>query len=428
MSSYKLIIKRILNFNNNIFQPNYRSDNIDNLCKLYFFSLLKNKINIQTKYQFFYNTINNFISKKNDVVKNEFIDLFCKIQKTYNSLNQFIYIIKYNRAKLIVEEDIGLNKLEQNAKNVICIYQKNAKYLFATHDLIQIIETSLTNSQFFFAEPQYIKNPYTNLPFNKSSLYNIYFFIKLKTTCFCDLFLKFYKCNFNMGLFKMNNEYLLREHSIKNYVYKSTNDILIEEIKRLIDFYNYKNTNHKILIDNEFPANKLIKIFKPYLLIHIKSLFGYLEIDRIDASNELMNRLKRFNMFNPQFGRKLYKFTTINKQRFKQKIIMDSFEFNDKFTPFNDIKNENENFLIDHLNYTYNNFTEIYPEQNNLTNNIISVHDDDDDEEEEGEVEEEGQIDEEEEEGEIDEEEEEGEIDEQWEEYYDDEVDDGSVS
>jgi len=403
-----------LNFNNNIFEPNYRSDNIDNFCKLYFFSLLKNKINIQTKYQFFYNTINNFITTKNDIVKNEFIDLFCKIQKTYNSLNRLAYIIKFNRAKLIVEEDIGLNKLEQNTKNVICIYQNNSKYLFATHDLIQIIETSLTNSHFFFAEPQYIKNPYTNLPFNKSTLYNIYFFIKLETTYFCDLFLKFYNCNFNMGLFKMNNEYLLRAHSIKNYVYKSTNDRLIEEIKRLIDFYNDNNKNNKILIDTDFPINKLIKIFQPYLLIHFKSLFGYLEIHRIDASNELIWRLKKFNRFNPQFGRKLYKFITINKPRFKQKLIIDCFEFNDKCTPFNDIKLENTNFLIDHLNYRDDNYATIYPEQNNLTNNILSDHDDDDDEE--GEEPEQGEEEQEEEE------------EEEWEEYYDDEIDDGSVS
>ena len=403
MSTYKLIIKRILSFNNNIFQPNYISDNINNFCKLYFFSLLKNEINVQTKYKFFYNTINNFISSKNDVVKNEFIELFCNIQKTYNSLNRFSCIIKYNRAKLIVDEDIGLNKLEQNTKNVICICQNNAKYLFKVHDLIQIIETSLTNSHFFFAEPQYIKNPYTNLPFNKSTLYNIYFFIKLETTCFCDLFFKFYNCNFNMGLFKMNNEYLLREHSIKNYVYKSTNVRLIEEIKRLIDFYNDNNRNNKILIDTDFPINKLIKIFQPYLLIHFKSLFGYLEIDRIDASNELIWRLKKFNRFNPLFGRKLYKFITINKPRFKQKLIMDSFEFNDKCTPFNDIKLENTKFLIDHLNYRDDNYATIYPEQNNLTNNIVSDHEEDNEEEEE-----------------------EGE--EQWEEYYDYELDDDSVS
>ena len=412
MSTYKLIIKRILNFNNNIFQPNYISDNIDNFCKLYFFSLLKNEINVQTKYKFFYNTIHNFVTNKNDVVKNEFIELFCKIQKTYNSLNRFIYIIKYNRSKLIVDEDIGLNKLEQNAKNVFCIYQNNAKYLFNAYDLIKIIETSLTNSDFFFAEPQYIKNPYTNLPFNKSTLYNIYFFIKLETTYFCDLFFKFYNCNFNMGLFKMNNEYLLREHSIKNYVYKSTSNRLAQEIKLLLDFYNNQNQNHQILIDTDFPINKLIKIFQPYFLIRVKSLFGYLEIDRIDASNELIWRLKRFNRFNPQFGRKSYKFTTINKHKFKQKIIMDSFEFNDKCTPFNEIKLENANFLIDHLNYRDDNYATIYPEQNNLTNNIVS--DDDDEEEEEEEHEEDN------------EEEEEGE--EQWEEYFDDELDDDSVS
>ena len=90
---------------------------------------------------------------------------------------------------------------------------------------------------------------------------------------------------------------------------------------------------------------------------------------------------------------------------------MDSFEFNDKCTPFNDVKLENDNFLIDHLNYAYDNFAEIYPEQNNLTNNIVSDHDDDDEEE-----------------GEEEQEEEEEEEEERWEEYYEDELDDDSVS
>ena len=52
--------------------------------------------------------------------------------------------------------------------------------LINPNDLIKIINTSLTNTSSFFIEPLPIKNPYNNIPFNKSVLYNIYFFIKLR--------------------------------------------------------------------------------------------------------------------------------------------------------------------------------------------------------------------------------------------------------
>ena len=125
----------------------------------------------------------------------------------------FIHNYKYKKSNIVVNTDIGLNELIPNSKNVICIFHKNARYLFHINDLINIINTSLTNSYMFFSEPLPIKNPYNNLPFGKSTLYNIYFFIKYKTNYHCDLLLKFFDCDFNLSLFKIKNEYLLREWS-----------------------------------------------------------------------------------------------------------------------------------------------------------------------------------------------------------------------
>ena len=185
--TYSLIVKNIIKTENNNFDVKYINDGVDLVIKINFKILLEKEINVKNKFEFFFYTINSFLIKKID-----FINYFFKIQKTYNVLNRFVYNYKYNRAKIVVNTDMCLNELIPNSKNVICLFQNNSKFLFQINDIIKIIYASLTNSPFFFSEPLTIKNPYNNLPFNKSILYNIYFFIKFKTTYYSELIFKFF--------------------------------------------------------------------------------------------------------------------------------------------------------------------------------------------------------------------------------------------
>lgn len=173
---------------------------------------------------------------------------------------------------------MGLNKINLNDKNIICIYQNNSKYLFNIIDLVKIIETSLTNSYLFFSEPVMCKNPYNNLAFNKSNLYNIYLFIKMHTNIYSELLFKFFKSNFDLTNFTAKYEYLLREYIIENHVNKSNHNILYKEINMMLCSFNIKNTKNKILIHNEFPKEKLVKIMKPYLLLYTSSLYSLVPI------------------------------------------------------------------------------------------------------------------------------------------------------
>jgi hypothetical protein len=221
--------------------------------------------------------------------------------------------------------------------------------------LIKIINTSLTNSFLFFSEPKSVKNPYNNLPFNKSTLYNIYFFIRYKTDYYPELLFKFFECNFNLNKFKFLNENLLREYSIKNYVYRSPVNVLEKDIKQMILSYNlhcermrYKN---KILINEDFPINNLVKIMKPYLFLYCKSLYSF--HPQIKSKYAIFFKLSmlRFNKFNPQFGRKKYKIRYRTTKNFQKKICGKEIVFDDKCVNFYDIKKLNDDFLIDHLKY-----------------------------------------------------------------------------
>ena len=355
MSLFKLIIKKLINPDNNIFFINYDdSDKINNIIKLLFSNFLLKEINTQNKFDFFSETINNTFLKS---IKNEFIQNFCKIQQTYNGLKKLFHNYKYKRSKTVVNHDIGLNEICENQKNIISLLHCNSKYLFSINDLINIINTSLTNNYQFFAEPLCIKNPYNNIPFTKSNLYNIYLFILHKTYYRPDLFFKFFDCDFNLSCFGKKYEILLREKSIHNYVYKSPSNSLHKEINKMINFYNkyYSryNSYNKICIDEEFPKDVLIKIMQPYLLVYFNSLYSMVPNKKQESGIIFKNMIIRFNQFNPQFGRKKYKILFKHTKDFKKKVIGKIIEFDDKPIVFNPII-KNKYFLTDHLEYLNN--------------------------------------------------------------------------
>jgi hypothetical protein len=366
MTTLSLIIDRVLNLNNNIFFKDYKSDNIDLSFKLLFHSILNKKITKKEKFIFFKESLENFLIKNKE---EDFTNYFYKIQKTYNVLNRFAYNYKYKKALVVVNTDMCLNEININNKDVICIFHNNSKYLFLINDLIKIINSSLTNSYMFFSEPKCIKNPYDNLPFNKANLYNIYFFIKFKTTCRPELIFKFFKANFKLNLFKFKNEHLLRDYIIENFVYKSSSDTLLTEIKNMLKFYNREcmltKKDNRIFIDKEFPNDKLIKIMRPYLLLYCISQYGYLEYMRSSSLFILKRKLLAFNNFNPQFGRKRYKILTTVTKDFKKKICGKILEFNDTHIEFSR-KCDVDDFLTDHLTYDEN-----YYLANNRNNLII---------------------------------------------------------
>ena len=357
MSTLGLIIKNIVKTETDFFSPEYKNDGANGTIRIYFHILLSSDLSIKQQYKFFKETPGSFLMSGNE---NVFIDYFCRVKKTYNVLNRFAYNYKYKRAKIVADRDLCLNELKISDPNVICIYQQNAKYLFHINDMIQIIDTSLTNAFMFFSEPMPIKNPYNNLPFNKSTLYNIYFFVKFNTRLYPELLIKFYNCSFNLTEFKHANEYLLREYSIRNFVYKSSQDDLVDEINDMIEQYNTycksRKLKNKITIDDEFPKDKMIKIFQPYLILYITSKYAFLEHDRSYNLFALRTGLLRFNKFNPIFGRKVHRIQYGQTKDFKRKICGKIVAFNDAHIGFNRIEKQNREFLSDHLTCRTRNF------------------------------------------------------------------------
>jgi hypothetical protein len=360
MKTFNKIVCKVVNLDNNIFSFNYnKNDKISGIYKFFFgiFTSVDTEIN---KFDYIQQTVNNFYFLDKATEKKEFFDLFCKIQRIYHSLNKFVFLCKFKKAKLIVETDLQLNSINKNEPNVICIYHINSKYLFKIEELLKHIYMSLTNCFSFFSEPIAIKNPYNNIAFDKSVLYFINYYIvsnvKINYIKFShiDIFIKFKECNFNMTKFVTNYEHILIEYAIKNYLNNCTRETIVNEIKKIIQTFNYYFCGEiQIKISEGFPEDELVRIMKPYLYLKLQSSYSLIPRNKTIARKKLMKKLLEFQRFNPQFGRKIIRFKDIYKDG-KIKRIKSHIEFNMKHKKFN--TDEEVNFMNNHLSYKYDSY------------------------------------------------------------------------
>lgn len=283
--------------------------------------------------------------------KEQIIDLFCSIQKIEKAFSKFAYIYKYKKASIKMDTDMFLNPIKFGDKNVMCIFddKNSCNYLFTINDLIQIIKKSLIHSPNFFSDPSESKNPYTNIPFNKSTLYNIYFFIKQKNFIMPVLIQNFFIENFDLKSFRKNNAYIIRECAIEDFVDNIEPFEADFHIFTMLKNYYRKKTN----IDFDFPKSKLLEIMRPYLHYYFIASYSLCMEKRHEYFHKLSRKLKRFFNFNPRFGRKYSKmqpitsayqsnpFDPINK--IKKRVII----FDDNHVDFHEKKNAS--FLTSHI-------------------------------------------------------------------------------
>ena len=331
-SFYQIIEKTIEN-------PN------DSFYKIVFsyFSIEENIINIKNKY-IFLQVIEKNIFYTEEMKKN-IICIFSQIQKTYFAFSKLASHYKWKKSKIVIETDLGLNTIDKKEKNVICVFHQENHYLFIVSDLINIFTTALTYSPNFFSSPLTIKNPYNNLPFSKSNLYNIYFTLFFKCIPIPEIIQKFFQLNFDLDLFEKKNQILLRECAILNYLNNISEEEFISDTKTMLEFYNETHYK-KIEIDKDFPNQRLICIFKPYLLMYYTSTLSFDYYKKINCKEALEKMLFCLRYYFPKFGKKRIK--VISLENFSKTTYEKRVEFNEECPPFYCNKN-NKFFLSSHL-------------------------------------------------------------------------------
>jgi len=304
--------------------------------------MTKNNITTTSKFLFLREVLENIFMNDQSIKK--FMFCFMKVQRTYHTLSKFAYTCKFKMTKILIDKDIYLTPLVESQPRVFTLIQNNKKYLFAITDLINILNTSLGNSFFFVAEPLPCKNPYTNLPLNKSTLYNIYFFIRRSCFVMPHMIHRFFVSNFNLTVYAEDNEEMIRDYSIKQYIHGADEEEIYFEI---INMLQSDKIGKRIKIDEDFPKDRLINIMKPYLELYYKGTYTMNDSKRETYVIEYYNKIRRFYEYNKLFGRKHAERSFSSNVNFNKPRTY-KMVFNDKHISFNE-KESSEDFLKSHI-------------------------------------------------------------------------------
>jgi hypothetical protein len=258
-----------------------------------------------------------------ETLKDEILNDFSKIQRIYYGFAKLAHIYKFKKAKVQVSSDLCMNELNPKKSNVFTLLQNKSKYYFAAKDLINMIKNNLSNCVGCVPEIIVLKNPYNNIPLNRTDLINIYFFMRWNSCVIPELFHGFFLCDFDLKKFRDDYETTILNTHIKNYIYTSHHDTLYPLFNDMWD--QYRHITRRVIINEDFPKDKLINIMKPYLHLYYISLYATNgTYKQCSADYILRRKLIRFRNFNPRFGRR---YVRIKKDIRKGRVKVVTFDF-----------------------------------------------------------------------------------------------------
>ena len=237
--------------------------------------------------------------------KEALIDGFCNFKRVINAFSKLARLFKVKRAKQFdIDCDLYTTPFDALPPSALMtMYDDHTRttYRFRISDLMSLAHTALTNAPDFFITPVPIRNPYTNIKFTKAQLYHIYFCLKKSTLVIPSIFHQLFLANFKLRLFLKRNECTLVDMAISGFIKNSSDKEKLEHLLDMMDRHNYN-----INIHENFPADKLVSVLKPYLQDYIISTYSLSPIQKMSAIQRIEHKMARFYLLNPLFGRKVY--------------------------------------------------------------------------------------------------------------------------
>lgn len=318
--------------------------------------------------------INNIFYTKE--IKDRIFNIFYKAQKCYHAFTRLAHIYRLKKYKIVVHDDLSLNPLNPSHKNTFILIENNSIFFFSLNDLISIIETAISNSPNFFVDPLWPENPYNKQKLKPSTLYNIYFKMKESGRLISTLFHFFFLEHFQLSNFVEQNEAFIRENSIKKFIFNSPYTTLYIPTLKMLNNNKYTKL---LKIDSEFPKDKLVEIFRPFLYYYYIFNYDIKGTSKIYNYKLILNqKLRKFYQYNKSFGKKCYSVNKFFDNKTKilssfntnhigfYKIPVTSFEtYDSDFSFFN--RNNRNNILLENRFFIYNPNNVDY----NLFQNII---------------------------------------------------------
>lgn len=217
-----------------------------------------------------------------------------KIKRVFKKYNYLKKIKKYNISN--IDHDLYFSPFSKYPKNQLLeIIENKTIYTFRISNLINMWVDALSQQENLFSNPIQLKNPYTNLPFLKHNLYNIFFSIKNSNFYIHELIYNFFLVDFNIDSFIFNNYPMLKEHVIKNYINQSSSLELYESIHNML--CKYKTYLNGVYLPDYISYSRkkiVIKDFIKFLPTYLISEYSCNPLKKRVMDNKVKIELKKF--------------------------------------------------------------------------------------------------------------------------------------
>tara|TARA_B100000963_G_C22615601_1_gene667168 strand:- start:1468 stop:2589 length:1122 start_codon:yes stop_codon:yes gene_type:complete len=326
--NYNLIINDVF-FNIGSNKNNYKIYNetlsLNDIQKMTYENLLFFKLQFYPKYEIFNEILyvsnfkckNSLLFKYEIDKKSQWVHSFFFLQKILNGFRKFIfyYRIKY-KIKIYNESNLLLEKFKSNEPvyNLYDFENKNSKnnniitcYRFNCSELYNICEKNIVNyDHLLMYDTIDLKNPYNNITFNASQLYNIYFFLRYNCLKCISLYTLYFSCNFDKSFFILKHDNSLRDHVINDFYKTLTTEEKYSYFNKIIDEYYPIKMYYLELDINVY--NDLYNSKKHLIYNYLFFKYSYNKnLSRVHIC-EIDKQLKHVYDINPMLGRKVKRY------------------------------------------------------------------------------------------------------------------------
>jgi hypothetical protein len=208
---------------------------------------------------------NSFVNNAN---KAKFLSDFSRFQKTINGFKKLVKLWRIKKKCIVYPNttDLKGNDLSDYKPHLLIdLIEDNTIYSFCIHDLLKMWSTALRQRMIVIERPTKLKNPYTNLEFSLTNLYNIYYkalFNGIRRPPLVDMH---FHCKFSIKTLLCTYGAQLREWAITDYA--ETEDISL--YNELIGVHSdYGHLLPKLRVSDSFSDKikmKQIQIYKPII-------------------------------------------------------------------------------------------------------------------------------------------------------------------
>ena len=204
-------------------------------------------------------------------------DIYVQSKKLKNLLKLYIRKRKIKNMNIFDSNtDLYFNPLNKYPKNqLVKIIIDNTIYKFRISNLINMWLDGLTKQENLFCKPIDLKNPYTNLPFKKHNLYNIFFAIHFSPYMIPTLIYYFFTVDFNLDIFVFKYYPILKDYAIKNFILNGSVSELYENIHNML--YTFKRHLGGIYLPHRLAYSRkkfIVKELTPYLKDYLISEYS----------------------------------------------------------------------------------------------------------------------------------------------------------